>query len=53
MHGPGDFTDLSCNDFKTNELLKKLDKKTKNQKAVEKCQRKKTAVSKTQERKKN
>jgi hypothetical protein len=56
MHGPGDFTDLSCNDFKTMELLKKLDKKTKNQKAVKKCQSKKigqkTAVSKTQGRKK-
>jgi hypothetical protein len=56
MHGPGDFTDLSCNDFKTKELLKKLDKKTENQKAVKKCQSKKigqkTAVSKTQGRKK-
>jgi hypothetical protein len=56
MHGPGDFTDLSCNDFKTKELLQKLDKKSKNQKAVKKSQSKKigqkTAVSKTQGRKK-
>jgi hypothetical protein len=55
MHGPGDFSDLSCNDFETTESLKQLDKKTKYQKKAKKSQSKKVVkkpVSKSNWRKK-